>query len=261
MPGPPGVKRTSWSRKRRRIDAKAQQSRWRQRNAIVSVPRNRLNFPQSQRTTLRYCTPITFELTGQGNAIKQFQFRANGLFDPDVGQGGHQPRGFDEYMSIYNTFTVVGSSISVNWLMQGYSGPSVEDATTNDLHQTMGATVATPASIPVICGIHKGMEVLTAGAVATQMEKDRTIWSVLLPTGPAVTQKASLKVSDFYGKQKLVGSSGFTGDKTQDPDELVYFELFVGRASTLTSGATNVTAYVTIQYDAVFTEPKTLTQS
>jgi len=258
---PPGIKRTSWSRKRRRVDAAAQQRRWRNRNAIVNVPRNRLNFPQSQRTTLRYCTPITFDLTGEGTGIKQFQFRANGMFDPDVGQGGHQPRGFDEYMSIYNTFTVLGCSISVNWVFQGYQGPTTIDPSANALYQTSGPDTLTPAACPVIVGIHKGLEILAAGAVQTQMEKDRTSWVVLLPTGPSKTQTSKLLVSDFYGKQKLVGSAGFTGDKTQDPSEQVYFEIFAGRATQITGGATSVTGYCTLQYDAVFTEPKTLTQS
>jgi len=45
-------------------------------------------------------------------------------YDPEVALGGHQPRGFDQFTDVYNTFTVLGSKISVSWMYEGYDGPS-----------------------------------------------------------------------------------------------------------------------------------------
>lgn len=233
--------------------------RSRNRNAMVSVPRSRLNFPQSQRTTLRYCTNINMD--PDGTNVQHFRFNANGLFNPDAtGGGGHQPRGFQEMMGIYKAYTVLGCSISINYFYEGYSGPSIHTAGTG-MTQTTGADVLTPAAIPVICGVHKTLEQITGGAVALQCEQDRTSWVVMLPNGPSKTQHIRLRVSDFFGKQKLVGSPGFSGDVTSNPDEEVFFEVFCGRASDGNQGATNVQAMCTLQYDVVFTEPKTLPQS
>lgn len=44
----------------------------------------------------------------------KYQFRANGLFDPDYTSTGGQPRGFDEFMSLYNTYGVISSKLTIN---------------------------------------------------------------------------------------------------------------------------------------------------
>jgi len=41
--------------------------------------------------------------------IRTIEFRANGMYDPDVRVGGHQPYGFDQIMLGYGKFTVVES--------------------------------------------------------------------------------------------------------------------------------------------------------
>ncbi len=40
-------------------------------------------------------------------------FTANGLFDPDITGTGHQPRGFDQFMALYDKYVVVSSSITL----------------------------------------------------------------------------------------------------------------------------------------------------
>ena len=96
----------------------------RPRNAMVSVPRAKIGFPQSMRTKLRYATRVDFVPTG--TTVVSKTFLANGLYDPDTTVGGHQPRGFDEFMAAYTTFTVQGSKASCSFMYEGYDGPSVE---------------------------------------------------------------------------------------------------------------------------------------
>ncbi|HIA01017.1 MAG TPA: hypothetical protein EYN66_03780 [Myxococcales bacterium] len=228
---------------------------------MVTVPRNKLAFPQTMKTTLRYVERIDFVPTTTG--VHQYQFRANDLRDPNKTGTGHQPRGFDEFMDIYNTFTVTASRISVTWMYEGYNGPSEVNPAGNLIQRTDTATAGnTPALTPMVCGVHKGLEILTAGAAEIQMEKDKTAWCFINSQSGSKTQRMSLKVSDFYGKGTLVGAEGYTGTKALSPTEVVFFELWCGRVSNdYASETTKVVAYATIEYDAVFTEPKTLGDS
>ena len=41
-------------------------------------------------------------------------FSGNGLYDPDVSGVGHQPLGFDQWMTLYNRYRVYASRIVVN---------------------------------------------------------------------------------------------------------------------------------------------------
>lgn len=63
---------------------------------------------------------------------------------------------------MYNTFTVLGSKISVTWMYEGYDGPSVI-GTAGNLLKTVGNADSQPALTPMVCGIHKGLETLAAG--------------------------------------------------------------------------------------------------
>ena len=96
--------------------------RRRGRNALVSVPRNKIGFPQAMRTKLRYSTRVEFSRSG--TSALQFQLRGNGLFDPQTAVGGHQPRGFDEFMTTYEMYTVHGSKCSGSFMFEGYNGPT-----------------------------------------------------------------------------------------------------------------------------------------
>lgn len=258
---PPGVKRASWTRARRVADAKTQRRRW-AANRRVSVPRDKLAFPQSMRATLRFVKHETFTVSTAANTTSR-TYRANDLFDPVYALGGAQPRGFDQFMSVYKTFTVTGAKISVNFMYQGYDGPSTLSAFSLTKKTETDDSVV-PAQMPVICGVQKSLEELTAALPAMQMEKDRTKWTVMTPQEGGKILRSSCKTSDFFGKAALVGSEGYTGDKATSPTEELFFHVWVGSGNSqyaLAGSACYVEALVTIEYDAVFTEPIVLSQS
>jgi len=66
-------------------------------------------------------------LSTSGGVSSDWVYRANDLFDPYVGAGGQQPRCFDQLMTMYRNFAVLGSKIV-------YSiGYSIGSSTSNDM--------------------------------------------------------------------------------------------------------------------------------
>lgn len=273
----PGTKRTAGGSRKpqyamvRKLTTKSRQAlRRKQRNSLVRVPRHKLGFPQSMQATLRYTEVADFVLNDHSAHVATF--RANDLYNPRVAGGApfHQPRTFDQYMILYNTFTVQGSKISVNFMYEGYMGPSTiaTDAGSGNpyLIQEVGTPGAgkVPSQPAVMCGVHKGTEQLQAGNPEEQIEKDRTIWRSMTPSGGQTTLSNRVRVSEFFGKDALTGSAGYTGTASNGPDHDIFWEVWAGRGSNqpIVSGDTcNIRAYVTIEYNAVFTDPKTQAES
>lgn len=61
---------------------------------------------------LPYCDQYT--MTSTSGTVATQQFRQNGIFDPDVTYTGHQPRGFDEYATLYDRYVVYGVAVEVD---------------------------------------------------------------------------------------------------------------------------------------------------
>merc|ERR1711935_418681 len=148
-------------------------------------------------------------------------------------------------------------------MYEGYDGPSTVALTSNLVKETgYDGSNQIPALTPIVCGLHKGIEVLGAGAAEFQMEKDKTQWTFINGQGGHKTLSSSLRVSDFYGKQALTGSEGYTGSASADPTEQVLWQVWCGRVSDdYPAESTKVVCYVTIEYDSTFTEPKVLSAS
>lgn len=254
----PKMQRTATGRKRRRsvVGASTKKSS----TSMVSVPRNRMNFPQQMKTTLRYTERVEFSPTG--TSVVQVQFRGNGMQDPYVGVGGHQPRGFDDFMAIYGKYTVLGSKCTAQFMYEAYDGPSLI-AVAGNLTQNRGSSDNVPALTPVACGLHKGVEALTGGNYIQQMEKDRTQWGYITGTGGDIcTLSGSGTTKEFAGKAFVVGSEGYTGDASTDPTEQWYWEVWAGRISDdYPQEKVKVVGSIILEYECVFTEPKTLSES
>ena len=231
------------------------------KNRNVRVPRNKLMFPQSISTKLRYTTKINMGSIGAVGNVKQNQFIANGCYDPDFTGSGHQPRGFDQFMGIYETYTVTASKMAVNFVFDGYHGPAAEGIG-GEMLQPSSSTPASAAASAVMCGVYKGMNALAAGSAEQQMEKDRTQWVVMTPNGDSKTLRTSLKVADFFGTSgSLVGMDGYEGTDAANPTNKIYYEVWCGRINPYSTAILRVQAYVTIEFEVTFTEPKPQPQS
>ena len=243
-----------------KLRGKTKRRRTHSRNAIVTVPRGKLAFPQEMRTTLRYVA--THDLDPTSATMAGVTFLANGIFKPEHTHTGHQPRGFDQYADLYNTFTVTSSKISVTFALGGYMGSGGHDATGKpSLAIYAKSTNDVPAPPSVICVIHKSAELNATGSIESFQEKDKTKWVTITSAGEAKVVSTRLRTSEFFGKDALVGAEGYTGSSTADPSEKLYYHIMAGLNSAEYPGQVDVRANICVSYDVVWTNPKQLSAS
>lgn len=239
----------TWRRTKRTSGRKA-------RNALVKVPRNKIGFPQSMSTQLRYCDAIDF--SPNSATISLHTFLANGLYDPDTQIGGHQPRGFDEFMEVYKKFTVKGSRIAITWSYEGYNGPS-QQMTTGAPAQSIQSASGGVQAVPAVVGmVIPSSEASVSGSVTSSQEIEKARWVTVTPQGEAKTISARAAPTDFFGKDFLVGADGYTGTIGTDPSNKLYYHVIAGLQHDEYPVQIKLRANVTITYDVTFTEPKFL---
>lgn len=66
-------------------------------------------FPATKVVNMRYVAQVS--LTSDTGTMGRYVFRANSCYDPDYTGTGSQPRGFDQWGSFYQSYTVIGSKI------------------------------------------------------------------------------------------------------------------------------------------------------
>lgn len=64
------------------------------------------------------------DLASSTGSIVNYAYRANGMYDPYAGAGGQQPRGYDQYMSLFRHFTVHYSRIKCQFFLGNESTSS-----------------------------------------------------------------------------------------------------------------------------------------
>ncbi len=230
-------------RRRRRNRRKRRNSIFSSSGSRKRLPANsptqrvRLGFPQSMKATLRYTSELGRSFNPAAGAAGSFVVSANGMFDPSISGVGHQPRGFDQYMLAYNHYTVIASKIiwyasNLNTSQRLVVGIKVSDVTTID---------TVPDSL-----IESGLIVYKLLGSVTSSRSNATL---IYP----------LSISKFMGRPNIMSEDDLRGNAAANPSEGVFFHLVAFEPDNNDHGA--VQCYFTIDYVAVFTEPKSLPQS
>lgn len=211
------------------------------KNMLVAVARNPI--APSALVKMRYCT--TVKLDAAANSSAQNLFRANSLWDPDYTNGGsnHQPIGFDQWMTFYDHFAVLGSKITVDFVSQ--------------------ATVNAPANVHgVFITVSDTSSPVTT--LETIREQGNAAYGVL--TGSAATGKLRLRknfsTKRFFNRADVKDCSELRGSGSGDCSEVAFY--VVGTETLDPSRIVNpdaIYASITIDYIALLTEPKQLAQS
>ncbi len=207
----------------------------RKRAMVASNP-----VPAQKKVQLKYVEQIVLDAPASGVAALHL-FRANGMFDPDLTGGGHQPKAFDQWMVFYDRFTVIGAKIKV----------------------TYATTTTTAATGNIICGLYLNSDTVSS-TVSTFLLEEKLNKSVVIGPidggKPMATLRSTFSAPKFFGRKNMIGDIDFSGDTSTDPGELAFFQIWVA-ALGLADNPGPVDMIVEINYLAVLTERKTLAQS
>lgn len=196
---------------------------------VARLPRHvKAPLPERLHTKMIYSTRLAIN-PGAAGQCSGNAYRANGLFDPDAVLGGHQPRGFDQIMQMYDHF--IGLSCKINY------------KASNDTVVTM------------LCGI----TIRDTGTLEVDpieyMESSYTKSRLLLANDDNVVNiNHSCNVGKFLGGRNPITDPQLKGNVSSDPTEQAYFHVWACATDASDPGAFD--GWVTLTYDVVFVEPK-----
>lgn len=187
-------------------------------------------FPDRMTVGHRYVENASITCTS--GAFNNIIFSANGLYDPRLAAGGHQPMNFDTMTLVYKTYTVIGSKITVKFV---------------DADSTVDA-------IPCFAGIVVDNDTSYITDYTTLMEQKKGKFA-LLPSNSTqgvytLTNKWSAKKS--HGGKDIVGNDDLRGNLGAAPVDQYYYQIWCNPASG--SGTTVKNVLIVIEYIAVWTD-------
>lgn len=203
--------------------------------------RNMLSFtkapmPNQFATKLRYQEAVSIN-PGIGVAGVHV-FSSNGLFDPNITGTGHQPRGFDQLMAMYDHYTVIGAKITCDFV----------EGASYDNHVWIAIK-----------------DSATVHANPTDYLEGRNVISRILPhsgTGQSSvrTLTKTFSTRKFLGRSKVLADSELKGSSVANPTEQAYFHIGIAVVNSSADESTQ-SVNVRIEYLVVFSEPKQPSQS
>lgn len=213
-------------------------SKSRKRGRKLAVPRFPGPLADKMVMRHRYVAQVSVN-PGLGTALA-YIFSANGMFDPDVSGGGHQPLMFDEMSQFYNHYTVLGSKISARYISD-----------------TSGVSTGT-----TMCGINLKANATNEPNPTLIMEQNKAHYRILTNAqagaSTTVTHKASIK--KFLGKAQLSDNDDVQGTSASNPAEQAYWHVFAAPIAS-TADPSAIYMIVSIDYIALWSERKAITQS
>jgi len=163
-------------------------------------------------------------------------FAANGLFDVDITNVGHQPRGFDQIIALYDHYVVIGSKVEVTFSSIGDTRDIICGVTLRDSNTSLAAQDQTDP-----------------------MESPFTSYGVLRAEAGPVVKVVQTFSPKFLGRSKYLSDPDLKGDATTNPNEMGFYHVWCSAFDNGDGGA--VRAGIRITFEVVFIEPKTPGQS
>lgn len=220
------------------------------RGRVMRIPRTIT--PDSKMIKLRYCLGATLN-PGSGET-SMLSIKANDLYAPGGGTGAHQPMGFDQIMSLYESFCVVGSKIHVAFIANSATDASVVGIATRNSTEVESVQDNTGTAT------NEGV-----------LERNHTVWKYMGATdnGASPAQvRSKFSTKKFFSVPSINSqpNNAFSntnmslwGSATASPTILGFYNIFCAPFSDTVD--TSFRIRVTIEYAAVFKGRKLLGQS
>lgn len=145
-----------------------------------------------------------YTITSSTGVPNVYKWATNGLFDPDVSGGGHQPYYFDQFGALYNHYTVLGSKITITL--------SPDTATTD----------------PFVAGIYINDDTTTTPTSLNEfLETTRSKYRVSNQAqGSPLVFTNKWSASKTFGGSVL-GNDSLRGTTSANPAEISVFNFFI----------------------------------
>lgn len=197
---------------------------------IIS-PSTNAPLPKSIVVRMRYVAQ--FSLNPALGTPTFYQLSANGLYDPDITGGGHQPNGFDQMMALYNHYEVLSSECKF------------------DVFNGLGTVFA------------MGIKLDDSGTMAnngneTTWEQNLTNWKAITNASDTCTVRMKFNSKSFFGDKS--GDRETWGDAAANPNDQAYFLCLLG-PNSIGADLGSTTCMAQIDYLVKLHEPKDLIAS
>ena len=168
-----------------------------------------------------------------GGLVSSYVFSANGCFDPNISGVGHQPRGFDQMMTLYDHCTVIGMKATIMAANQD-----------NSYSNYFAAQILDGKASP-----NNPQDILENRFVKYRLLAVRTGGSA------NKTMSIACNPNKFLGKSNPMSCDELQTSISSNPTEQAYLHIHAFSASPgVNSGAVNFR--VRIEYNVIFHEPK-----
>lgn len=194
--------------------------------------------PQKMVTKLRYADTFDLNPSAVSQAVASHIFSANGLYDPNITGVGHQCRGFDQLMTLYDHYVVLGAKATFTFDNSGN-----EDS--------------------MYCGIALRDSSTSIGTLNSCRESGSVRQTITPGTGSRPTVISyKLNPSKFLGRSRAMSDPELKGSDSANPTEQCYFHAFCAKTDQV-SGLDPIAVHcgVVIDYIVALIEPKQPAQS
>jgi hypothetical protein len=192
--------------------------------------------PHMLKAKMKYCQYVS--LTASSGILAKNVFVASSVYDPDYTGSGHQPRGFDQLMPLYDHFVVLKSRIEVDFL--------------------------TVVSNPQIAGVQVNAVTTPETSFIDYAEQARCE-TAMLPSALTSGGVYPVKMVQHYDAREFMGiPDPITAGKLQgtiiaNPADNAFYHVWVQEAAE--SGTCGAGATVLIEYEVAFIEPLAVARS
>lgn len=202
------------------------------RRRKTTISRNPL--PQRMPIKFMYNDTFNIDCASGVQTVAAHMFRTNSLFDPDFTGTGHQPRGYDQIMTMYRNYTVIGFKAVVRF--NYYSGPNMM----------------------VLCHFSRDTTVKSGNDYA---ESSYTRSKVLTDQRDTVSISCAINPNKFLGVTSPVGDTRVVGTTGTDPSNVCYLHVACYSATTQATDPSEIACNIYITYTAILTLPDQPAQS